>query len=155
LAGDVRIEVIGNHSLWSDYRALLEDLNPAIASYEGALDNARVAEAYREADLVIQPSHYEPFALTVGEALASGVPIVASSEVGAAEGTNPECCAVFPVGDLDAFEGAVRGLVERIRQGEGPTLARLARADAERLFSVEDVSDRIMEALKKAIRNGG
>jgi glycosyltransferase involved in cell wall biosynthesis len=155
LAGDVRIAVIGNHSLWSDYRALLEDLHPAIASYEGALDNARVAQAYREADLVIQPSHYEPFALTVGEALASGVPIVASSEIGAAEGVNPECCSVFPAGDLDAFEGAVRGLIDRIRQGEGPALARLARGDAERHFSVEDVSDGIMEALEKAIRDGG
>jgi glycosyltransferase involved in cell wall biosynthesis len=155
LAGDVRIEVIGDRSLWSDYRALLEDLNPAIASYEGALDNARVAEAYREADLVIQPSHYEPFALTVGEALASGVPIVASSETGATEGVNPECCAVFPAGDLDAFESAVRELIDRTRRGEGPALARLARADAERLFSVEDVSDGIMESLERAIRDGG
>jgi glycosyltransferase involved in cell wall biosynthesis len=153
LAGDVRIEVIGNHSLWSDYRALLEDLHPAIASYEGALENARLAEAYRAADLVIQPSHYEPFALTVGEALASGVPIVASSEVGATEGVNRACCVVFAAGDLDAFEGAVRGLVHRIRQGEGPALARLARADAQRLFSVDGVSEGIMRSLDEAIRD--
>jgi glycosyltransferase involved in cell wall biosynthesis len=154
LEGDVRIEVIGDRSLWSDYRALMADLNPAIASYEGSLDNARLADAYRAADLVIQPSHYEPFALTVGEALASGVPVVASSEVGATEGVSPECCAVFPAGDLNGFEGAVRGLVGRIRKGEGPALARLARADAQRLFSVEGVSDGIVDSLEAAIRDG-
>jgi glycosyltransferase involved in cell wall biosynthesis len=153
LAGDVQIKVIGDHSLWSDYRALMADLHPAIASYEGGLENARLAEAYRGADLMIQPSHYEPFALTVGEALASGVPVVASSEVGAAEGVHPECCTVFPAGDLDAFESAVRRLVDRIRGGDAPALARLARADARRLFSVERVSNGIMESLEEAIRN--
>jgi glycosyltransferase involved in cell wall biosynthesis len=153
LAGDVRIEVIGDRSLWSDYRALMADLNPAVASYQGPFDNARLADAYREADLVVQPSHYEPFALTVGEALASGTPVVASSEVGATEGVSAECCAVFPAGDLDAFERAVRGLVDRIREGEGPALAVLARADAQRLFSVESVSAGIVDSLEAAIRD--
>jgi glycosyltransferase involved in cell wall biosynthesis len=80
-AGEVRIEVIGNHSLWSDYRALMRDLNPAVATYKGESANGQLAEAYAGADLLIQPSHYESFALTVGEALACGVPVVASSEV--------------------------------------------------------------------------
>jgi glycosyltransferase involved in cell wall biosynthesis len=155
LAGAVRIEVIGDYSLWSDYRALMADLHPVIASYEGDLDNARLAGAYTAADLVIQPSHYEPFALTVGEALASGVPVVASSEVGAAEGINPQCCAVFPAGDLAAFEHAVRELVDRIRGGDGPSLSALARAEAQRLFSLERVSDGIMDSLEAAMRSRG
>jgi glycosyltransferase involved in cell wall biosynthesis len=155
LAGDVRIEVVGNHTLWSDYRALLVDLHPAIASYEGPLENARLADTYSRADLLIQPSHYEPFALTVGEALASGTPVVASTEVGASEGVDPRCCATFPAGDVDAFERAVRAMVDRIRSGHGPAMSRLARAEAERLFSIDRVADGVVESLEAAVTDRG
>lgn len=153
LAGDVRIEVIGNHSLWSDYRALMRDLNPAVATYEGEFANGQVAEAYAGADLLIQPSHYEPFALTVGEALACGVPVVASSEVGATEGVNPACCTVFPAGDLDAFEAAVRAAVGRVRGAHREPIAAVARAEAQRLFSADRVADGVLEALTTATRD--
>jgi glycosyltransferase involved in cell wall biosynthesis len=153
LAGELRIQVVGNQSLWSDYRALMVDLHPVIASYEGGLENARLADTYNAADLLIQPSHYEPFALTVGEALASGIPIVASSEVGAAEGIDPGCCTVFPAGDLDALEAAVRALVDRIRRGAAPEMSHLARAEAQRLFSVDRVADGIVGSLEAALRD--
>ena len=154
LAGEVRIEVVGDRSLWSDYRALVADLHPAVGFYKGPLDAAGVVEAYAGADLVIQPSQYEPFALTVGEALASGIPVVASSEVGATEGVDRGCCTVFPAGDLDSFEAAVRGLVHRIRRGEGSGLSRLARAEARRLFSVERIAQQIVESLALAAGGG-
>jgi glycosyltransferase involved in cell wall biosynthesis len=51
LAGEVRIDVIGNHSLWSDCRALMRDLNPAVATYKGEFANGQLAEAYAGADL--------------------------------------------------------------------------------------------------------
>ena len=38
LTGRVRIEIIGDKSLWSDYRALLSDLNPGVGVYRGELD---------------------------------------------------------------------------------------------------------------------
>jgi glycosyltransferase involved in cell wall biosynthesis len=155
LAGEVSIDVIGNRSLWSDYRPLLADLHPEIGFYVGPLDSAAVAERYPSASLLIQPSWYEPFALTVAEALASGVPVVASNEVGAVEGVNPGCCTVFPAGDLDAFEAAVRALVERVRGGEGAAISRLARAEAQRLFSVDRVARGIVEALELGALDGG
>jgi glycosyltransferase involved in cell wall biosynthesis len=153
LAGEVRIDVIGNHSLWSDCRALMRDLNPAVATYKGEFANGQLAEAYAGADLLIQPSHYEPFALTVGEALACGVPVVASSEVGATEGVDPACCTVFPAGDIDPFEAAVHGAVDRVRGGGREPIAAVARAEAQRLFSADRVADGVLEALTTAARD--
>jgi glycosyltransferase involved in cell wall biosynthesis len=47
---------------------------------------AEVAEVYRQADVVVVPSRWaEPFALTVMEGMASGVPVVASSVGGIPE----------------------------------------------------------------------
>lgn len=154
LAGQVRIEVIGNPTLWSDYGALLEDLNPAIAHYTGPLADGPLAEAYANADALIQPSKYEPFALTVGEALACGVPVVASDEVGATEGVDRGCCSVFRSGDLSAFEASVRALVARISNGAKPSMSRLARTEAQRLFSPERVAQGVVESLNAALCDG-
>ncbi|MDE2483080.1 MAG: glycosyltransferase [bacterium] len=44
----------------------------------GAIPNARVADAFRAADVVAVPSHYEAFGLVALEARACGVPVVAS-----------------------------------------------------------------------------
>jgi glycosyltransferase involved in cell wall biosynthesis len=154
LAGRVRIGVVGDKSLWSDYRALLHDLNPAIGHYWGQLDDTSLARAYANADALIQPSKYEPFALTVGEALASGIPVVASDEVGATEGVDRGCCSVFRSGDLDAFERAVREMIVRIESGAQPAIARLARSEVERLFSVERVVDGVAESLEAALAGG-
>jgi glycosyltransferase involved in cell wall biosynthesis len=148
LADSVRIEAIGGETLWSRYAPLLGDLNPELASYGGSVDSTELAELYRRADVLLQPSHYEPFALTVGEGLASGVPVVASDEVGAAEGVDGRCCSVFPAGDLDSFEHAVRSLVVRLRTPERGAIQALARSEAERLFAPSTVAARLLAHLE-------
>jgi glycosyltransferase involved in cell wall biosynthesis len=151
LADQVHIEVVGEQSLWSDYRPLLEDLNPRVANYFGGA-GPELPELYRSAALLMQPAHYEPFALTVGEALASGRPVVASDEVGASEGVDSRCCRVFPAGDLDALEMEVRGLVNELRNGAGAELGRIARSEAERLFDPSTVAARLARVLAAASR---
>jgi glycosyltransferase involved in cell wall biosynthesis len=155
MAGRVEIRIIGDRSLWSDYRPLLKDLNPATGTYTGPVEPARLATVYATADALIQPSRYEPFALTVGEALASGIPVVASDEVGATEGVDPQCCTVFAAGDLDGFEAAVRGVVDRIGNGERTDMARSARAEAERLFSPDRVTRGVFESIEATVNGEG
>jgi glycosyltransferase involved in cell wall biosynthesis/SAM-dependent methyltransferase len=150
LAGQVEIEAVGSQSMWSDYRRLLTDLHPAVGRYRAHIPSADLAELYGEADLLVQPSRFEPFALTVAEALARGVPIVASDEVGACEDVDPRCCNVFPAGDLDGFESAVRTAVGRARGPRNDEISSLARGEAERLFSPGTVAKRLREVLERA-----
>jgi glycosyltransferase involved in cell wall biosynthesis len=150
LEGMLRIRVIGGPSLWSDYRGLLRDLNPALADYAGEKSPAELAREYQAAGLLIQPSHYEPFALTVAEALACGLPVVASDEVGAAEDVSSRCCTRFPAGDLDGLERAVRDLVERIRREGRDEIARQARAEAARLFAPDRIASAVASCLESA-----
>ena len=70
LAGSVLIRVFGDQSQWSDYRALLKDLSPEVASYEGYITRTNLLQELPTWDLLLQPAKYEPFGLTVGEALA-------------------------------------------------------------------------------------
>jgi glycosyltransferase involved in cell wall biosynthesis len=44
-----------------------------------------LAEAYRASDVFVYPSVYDPFGLVVSEAMATGLPVIVGSEIGAAE----------------------------------------------------------------------
>jgi glycosyltransferase involved in cell wall biosynthesis len=134
LAGSVGLVIVGDMTQWSDYRPLLASLNPRVAEYRGYVEPSEMPALLAGASLLVQPSHYEPFALTVAEALASGTPVVVSDKVGAGEWLDESCAAVFPVGDVDAFEQAVRTMLRRIEQSETPIRER-AREAAERSFA--------------------
>jgi glycosyltransferase involved in cell wall biosynthesis len=149
LAGTVRLVVVGGHSLFSDYRPLLNDLNGDIATYVGSSPSLDLPDLYARADMLIQPSRYEPFALTVAEGLASGLPIVASDEVGAAEQVDSRACRVYPAGDGDRLEFEVRRLIEEIGAGNSERLGSIARAEAERLFSIDAISDELLRVLRR------
>lgn len=151
LAGDVELHVIGDHGVWSDYRRLLDAADPRIANVVGPVPGREIAGRLASASVVLQPSHYEPFALTVGEALASGVPVVASDAVGASEQVDTRCCRRFPAGNLDAFEHAVRQLLAEINAGEADSLQSLARSEALRLFSPSVVGPSIAEVVESTI----
>lgn len=135
LEGQVRLVAVGNHSLWSDYRRLLGRLNPRVAEYRCGVSSTEMVQLYHEADALIQPSHYEPFGLTVGEALACGLPVVASDKVGAAENVDALCCRRFPSGDMDALEREVRRLYEELRTARREEISARARSEAVRLFA--------------------
>jgi glycosyltransferase involved in cell wall biosynthesis len=154
LAGEVRLEVIATASLWSDYRPLLDDLNPRLATVLGARWNVQVAQELAQSDLLVQPSRYEPFALTVAEALAAGTPVVTTDEVGAAEGVDARCLTVVPAGDVDALEKAVRARVEDVRAGRDLEARAVARAEAERLFTPSVVCEAVADVLREVARGG-
>jgi glycosyltransferase involved in cell wall biosynthesis len=147
LEGDVILDLIGDHTLWSDYRPLLVGLEPRIAHYHGRMARQELISFLGQADVLVQPAKYEPFGLTAGEALALGVPVVASDAVGATEDVSAECCSVVPAGDITALERAVRHVLDRLRNGEGAVLAQKARAEAERLFSQETVATLAFETV--------
>lgn len=152
LEGRVLIRAIGGCTTWSDYRPLLRDLHPSVAVYHDKVAPGELSRLYRGAGAVLQPSRYEPFALTVGEGLASGVPAIASDEVGAIDGLDPRVCRVFPAGDGAAFEREVRALVGELETGA--ELRELARSEAERLFDPDVVTATLIDELRIAIGAG-
>jgi glycosyltransferase involved in cell wall biosynthesis len=148
LAGEFRLFVVGGQGAWSDYRPVLRGLNPETAEYLGRVDAGGLPGLYASSDLLIQPSHYEPFALTVGEALASGRPVVVSDRVGAAEGVDSACCIRVPDGDAAALERGVRAMAARLRV-DAPSITDAARSEAERLFSADVIGTQIAEFLRR------
>ncbi len=141
----VRFRVVGGPSLWSDYTKLLDDL-PASAEYAGGVAPAAVPDELAQSDVLVQASRYEPFALTVAEALAAGVPVVATSEVGAIEEIDRTVAAEVAPGDVEGLAAAILDVLARLRD-EPRALRARARAEAERLFAPALVCEQFAAAL--------
>jgi glycosyltransferase involved in cell wall biosynthesis len=147
---DARIRVVGGPSLWSDYTPLLADLPGENAEYAGGVPAPEIPAELARADILLQASRYEPFALTVAEALAAGLPVVASSEVGAIEGVERTVLIEVAPGDVAGMATAIATLLQRI-EANPRELRSAARAEAERLFAPEVVCGRISHALEALV----
>ena len=85
------VMVVGGDNTAKTQVAKLRDLARARGiegrvSFVGAVDHERLPLYYNAADVCVVPSHYESFGLVAVEAMASGVPVVAS-RVGGLTGT--------------------------------------------------------------------
>jgi glycosyltransferase involved in cell wall biosynthesis len=150
----VRFRIVGGPSLWSDYTTLLQDLPPGNSDYVGSASAGEVAEHLRESDILLQASKYEPFGLTVAEALAAGLPVVATSEVGAIEGVDRSVVHEVAPGDTEAIASAITALLDRPASSRMQTRS-MARAEAARLFAPQVVCDQISLALESLVGRPG
>jgi glycosyltransferase involved in cell wall biosynthesis len=146
---DVRVRVVGGPSLWSDYTKLLDDLTEN-ADYVGAIPASEVPTELARSDLLLQASKYEPFALTVSEALASGLPVVATTEVGAAESVDRSVVAQLAPGDIAGMVSAITAMLGRL-EAHPTEIRALARAEAARLFKPDVVCETISRALEDLV----
>jgi glycosyltransferase involved in cell wall biosynthesis len=147
---DARMRVVGGPSLWSDYTPLLEDLPVQNAEFTGSLPASEIPELLRGGDILLQASKYEPFGLTVGEALAAGLPVVATTEVGAAENVDRSVLTTVAPGDVQGMTSAIVRTLEHLRAAPADLRAR-ARGEAERLFAPEVVCEQVSDALEALV----
>jgi mannosylfructose-phosphate synthase len=145
---DARLRVIGGPSMWSDYSGLLEELPRENSEYGGRTPPMEMSSEFARSDLVLVASKYEPFGLTAAEALASGVPVVATSEVGAIEDVDAAVAASVAPGDVEAITMAIAQMLDRLRAAP-EQLRALARAEAERRFAREVVCEQLSLALER------
>jgi glycosyltransferase involved in cell wall biosynthesis len=93
-------------------RAIAEELRRGGARLEGYVEPERLAELYRGAACLVQPSRFEGFGLPVLEAMASGTPVVAVHEPALEEVAGD--AAVF-VEEAALADGIRRALADRDR----------------------------------------
>jgi glycosyltransferase involved in cell wall biosynthesis len=110
-----------------------------------------VASLLRVADVVIQPSHFEALGLSAIEALASGVPVIASAVGGLldfmVDGQNGRLC---PPQDSPALAAAIRSVVD-----DGAMRRRLAagaRASVLAEYDEAIVSERFGALLRELVK---
>lgn len=103
-----------------------------------------VATAMAACDLFVQPSRWESFGLAVVEAMACGVPVIASNTGGMAETVVPgETGILVPLGSATELADAISDLLknEPTRQA----MRQRARTHVEANFSVKSMTDEHLE----------
>ena len=120
-----------------DARLVLVGTRPAITPQPGVevlgrvRDRARIVELYRDAAVLAVPSFFDPFPLVLLEAMAFGVPVVATRQAG-----TPEMLADGSTGTLVA-PGDAAALADALLDSLRDPDAAKARAAAARRV-VED-----------------
>jgi glycosyltransferase involved in cell wall biosynthesis len=103
----------------------------------GPLAGPELAAAYASADLLVLPSHQETYGMVLTEALARGLPVLASAVGGVPEALgDPAAGLLVRPGDPDALAGALRSWLSDAGQR-----TRLRQAALRRRASLTGWSD--------------
>lgn len=157
-----RLTVVGSGLVEPAYTAELRTRVRALGlerriGFAGPLDRASVGEAYRAADVLLVPSRQETYGLAVTEALASGLPVLASNVGGVAEalgrapgGDVPGL--LLPVEDVAAWASALAAWLTDEDLRDRLRTATAARRPA--LPSWSDTIEAVSQVLGDVARRG-
>jgi glycosyltransferase involved in cell wall biosynthesis len=127
---DAHLVVIGKPKERSRIPALIERLGlSGVVRFVSGVTTERIVELYAETEVACVPSLYEGFSLPAVEAMACGVPVVATTGGAVPEvvGRDGETGVLVPPGDPSALAG---GIVRAL--GDPALRARIGAAGRER-----------------------
>ena len=111
-------------------------------------------ELYAAADVLLLPSEADPLPMTIMEAMAAGVPVVAARSGGIPEMVEHGRSGLLAQpGDVDGFAAALREVITQPQLGT--TLADAARKRCEDEFSVSRFVDRVSKVYESVLVSAG
>lgn len=142
---------VGDGPLRPQLEAMAQSLGVADkVRFLGFLNQTKLPGAYLVSDLLVLPSEYETFGLVVSEAMACGLPVIVSDQVGArfdlieGQGTG----LVYPMGDVDALAKILREVLP-----DGERLHRMGEAASFRMqtWSPNEKIGSLLRAVEQAV----
>jgi alpha-maltose-1-phosphate synthase len=121
---DARLDLVGGWRLADGRRKL-----PDGVAWTGPVDRDALADLYRQADVFVFPSYFEGRALVVGEAMASGLPVITTRESGAEDLVGAATGILLDGHEREELIGALKWFAEN--RDQIPQLSAAARTAAE------------------------
>lgn len=150
--GEWRLTVVGDGSARAAVEAALAPVADR-TTWRGALDAGALADAYRDADLMVWPAVNEAFGMALLEAQAAGLAVVAGDGGGVpAIVRHGETGLLAPVGDADAFASAVSQLIADPKQLRN--LGRRAAEVVRRDHGLPAAAKTLDAAVRNLVRRG-
>lgn len=106
-------------------------------NFRGHVDREAKLRAFLEADVCVVPSHSESFAMVVAEALAHGVPVIASTGTPWAE-LEEKGCGLW----VDNTPTKLAEVIRRFRSMDLPAMGERGRSWMERNYAWETIAAR-------------
>jgi glycosyltransferase involved in cell wall biosynthesis len=155
---EISLRIAGDGPQREEARGLAEALSlNGSCSFVGVYSGAAQKSAFmRSIDVLVLPSLAEGTPNSIIEAMAHGLPVIASHVGGIPDIVSPETGILVPSGDVDALTAAMLDLASN--EEKRTSMGRAARAQYERIFApaavipvMVDVYERVM---KQPARNG-
>jgi glycosyltransferase involved in cell wall biosynthesis len=114
----------------------------------GFRNQSDLPEIYGACDVFIQASEREPWGMVVNEAMACGMAVCASDQVGSARDLVRGNGAIFPVGDVDRLAQLLEGWAR-----DPDAVARMKRASEALIqgWSAKQTADGVLSGLQLAL----
>lgn len=109
--------------------------------FTGLLQGQALANELQQASCLALTSNYETFAIVAYEAMACGVPVVATNVADLQDFINKDCGRVVPVGDTIAFARALKEVIDN--QSDFDRAAMRVRVVQQ--YSLAAVADKLSE----------
>jgi glycosyltransferase involved in cell wall biosynthesis len=115
-ATDWELHNVGSRTRDRSTAARLQEMSAAAplaghVFWHGAVDAATVQAHYAAADLLVLPSLHEGYGMVVAEALAAGLPVLASRAGALAHTVPAQAGLLVPPGDVAALQAALERLI--------------------------------------------
>ncbi len=107
------LDIVGDGPQRQEYELLSRSLG--VSSYvvfHGRKSNEEVADFMQTADFFVSASQYETFGIVLIEALASGIPVIATDSGGQTDIVTPEVGTLIPSNDIPALEVAIEHMLK-------------------------------------------
>jgi glycosyltransferase involved in cell wall biosynthesis len=117
-------------------------------TFYGVKSREEVAELLRQADLLALPSLRENQPVAILEALASGLPVVASRIGGIPEVVNPDLGVLIEPGDVGSIANGLIAVMDHLDDYNSQEIARFARAN----YSYEVIGQKLNQIYTEVIQ---
>lgn len=147
LKSDLPVELVlgGEGPLFPDMVALASELKISDrVNFMGFVPPEKVFGFWKSVDVACFPSYVEGFSMSVVEAMASGVPVVAYNYQGATEALG-EGAAFVPVGDIATLARSLKMIIEDHKLRKDLAAISLQKSKG---YSVEAMVDGILEVYR-------
>jgi glycosyltransferase involved in cell wall biosynthesis len=131
-------------------KELLDSYSGCGVRLPGFLPAHEVARCYRESHLFVQPSPNEGLAQALLEAMASGLPVVATDKTGALDCMmNGKEGLIVPAQDANALAGAILWCYQN--RDEIQEMGKAARVRIESEFTLEHYNQRVIKLYRNLV----
>lgn len=125
---DVVLSIVGDGELSSPLQSRARQLGLVESvRFLGSRAPAEVARLMRESDVFVLPSRFENLPVVLLEAMASGLPAVATAVGGVPEIVDDRAGLLVPPGDVDRLASAIASIAGRPASFDAEALAERAR----------------------------
>ena len=151
---DLQLRLVGGSPVSGtaeEYRRRVEALGLAdCVDFVDEQPHKDIPRFMAEADLFVLPSFYDSFGVVVAEAMACGLPVVATRCGGPEELVEEESGKLVPTGDAEGLASAILAVIDNYGRYDRKAI----RARAEARWDLRKVAERIYSVYEKTLDVG-